>query len=276
MSAELLPSNAGPATVALAATWDTLGRYGGLIGTIKNYGITITPDDWVPWFIWDYGLEDVVPYVRDFRKVLAEGPAWQARRGTDAGIAIGIGWVESEGIVAPPDQRHNWWEFQVGFTTTPVDITQIAQLEGIINLSKASEDELFRMFSIGRDHRPVRMDKHRFDGGLMDGYSGEVIPGVGAKVSFGWIGNPETETANEVGYGAEIDATNTALVFGGMRLDRDRFGIRPRAIAEASDETDGTFALTDIKPAAWPSFYPTGSWAVGGDLTVIPTTVEVA
>ncbi|WP_108459197.1 hypothetical protein [Devosia naphthalenivorans] len=260
MSSALLPPDSGPATVGYADMWDSWSLYGPLIGTIKNYGIYVTPDDWVPWFIWDYGLEDVVPYVRDYLKVLTEGPAWQRTRGTPAGISIGIGWVGSAGVVAASDQRHNWWEFQVAFDAPASDIDQISQLDGIIRLSKASEDELFRMFSPGHDFRPARMDLHRFDEGLMDAYSGIPLWENGPIVSFGWAGSEETAFDNELQAGAQVTVSGETWWLETLRLDVDRLGSAPPSIIETDLELEHTAETDLFARDVWPNVWPE-SWA---------------
>jgi hypothetical protein len=260
MSEALLPSDAGPATRAYAAMWDSFGRYGSFIGTIKHIGITIIPDDWVPWFIWDYGLEDVVPYVRDYRRVLAEGPEWQRTRGTDRGIEIGIGWVESAGVVDAPDGRHNWWEFQVGFTVPPSDLAQIQQLAGIIKLSSAAEDELFRMFSPGRDVRPVRMDQHRYDDGLMDDYSGEVLWPDGPQISFGWAGDIEADFGSDVVGADKIIVSTEIDRLDGYRMDIDLFEGRAPALTEHAVDIEQNMEAAAFARDVWPSRWPR-SWA---------------
>lgn len=256
MSADHLPPGSGAGTEAFAEIWDSWKFYGPLIGTIRNYGISIIPDDWVPWLIWDLGLEDVVPYVRDMRQALAEGPAWQRARGTARGIEIGIGWVESAGVVAEPDQRHNWWEFQVGFAVPASDVEQLRQLLGIINLSKASEDELFRMFSPGADYRPVRMDLHRMDDGQMDGYSGVRLWDGGPLISMGWVGASAIETESETTVSLQRFDTSLSVWFEGLRFDTHRMGERP-AVALASvtalaTATDDYLLDDDAWPLVWP------------------------
>ncbi|EAU40155.1 Phage tail protein I [Fulvimarina pelagi HTCC2506] len=260
MSGDRLPSVSLPITKTMAAVFATAKRLAPLTAEIREIGFTTAPDDWVPWFIWDYGLEDVVPYVRDYRRVLSEGPLWQSVRGTPGGIAIGIGWVESEGEVAPSDQRHDWWKFQVGFEAPASDLDQIRQLGGIIRLSKASEDELFRMFSPGRDHRPVRMDMHRAGGGLMDGYSGEALWEGGPLISFGWDGSSETAFENGLESSVEIEASQLLDRGEGLRMDVDRFGGRVPALTEGGADIqitgEGYAFADDHWPDAWPE-----SWA---------------
>lgn len=180
MSKALLPAGAGLFTQAIADMWDAHGRYAHHIDKIKHIGVTYTPLDWVPWLIWDYGLEEVVPYVRDMQRVLSEGPEWQRARGTDRAFEIAFTWLNSEGYIDQPDGRHQWWEYQLGFTKAPDDLAQLKQLVGLSRLSQAAEGELFRIFSQDFDYRPVRMDEHRYDDGLFDGYSGERL----------WEGSP--------------------------------------------------------------------------------------
>lgn len=256
MSEALLPPDSGAATSGYARIWAIWSELGPLIGTIKSYGIAHVPDDWVPWFIWDLGLEDVVPYVRDYRRALAEGPEWQRTRGTDRGIEIGIGWVESAGKVAAPDQRHSWWEFQVGFDVPASDIEQLQQLFGIINLSKAAEDELFRMFSPGADYRPVRMDLHRMDEGLMDGYSGERLWEGGPIISMGWVGAYATSADTTSEFAMQRSDASAVFWFEGLRLDADRMGeTRPatlNSVAVLALANDDYLFDDDVWPLRWP------------------------
>lgn len=253
-----------PVEFGYASIWDSWTDYGALIGTIKDYGITIVPDDWVSWFIWDLGLEDVVPYVRDYRKVLADGPAWQRTRGTTTGISTGISFVQSAGVVAASDQRHNWWEFQVAFAEPASDLAQIQQLDGIIRLSRAAEDELFRMYSPGYDFRPVRMDMHRMDEGLMDGYSGEALWIGGPLVSFGWAGSFETSFDLVPDSAAEVTVGDLTVWLEGMRMDMAAFGERPPAIIEAALEIEETTGGEAFAADTWPTSWPS-SWAEAAD-----------
>jgi hypothetical protein len=271
-TADQIP-DAHPVEYAYAWIWDSWAEYGALIGTIKNYGITVVPDDWVPWFIWDLGLEDVVPYIRDYRTVLAAGPAWQRTRGTPDGIATGISFVQSSGVVAPSDQRHNWWEFQVAFAEPASDLDQIQQLDGIIRLSKAAEDELFRMYSPGYDFRPVRMDMHRADDGLMDGYSGEALWNNGPLISFGWSGSNELPVEPALFSAAEVTVGDLTVVLDGMRMDMAAFGERPPAIVEADLELEETTQTDCFAADSWPTAWPT-SWEEAADAQLFASDWE--
>lgn len=249
------------ATVAHATIWNSWGDHRALIATIKEFGISIVLDDWVPWFVWDLGLEEVVPYVRDMRQALAEGPAWQRTRGTPRGIEIGIGWVQSAGTVAAPDQRHAWWEFQVSFDAPVADVEQLRQLHGIIGLSKAAEDELFRMVSPGADWRPVRMDFHRFDDGLMDGYSGTALWPGGPLVSLGWSGAYVQDVETDTTTSMQVADAAALIWFEGARLDEIRADDQQPLSALQSGATlsianDSTVFVDDVWPIVWPE-----SWA---------------
>ncbi len=271
-TADQIP-NAHPVEYAYAWIWDSWTEYGALIGTIKHYGITVVPDDWVPWFIWDLGLEDVVPYIRDYRTVLAAGPAWPRTRGTPDGIATGISFVQSSGVVAASDQRHNWWEFQVAFAEPASDLDQIQQLDGIIRLSKAAEDELFRMYSPGYDFRPVRMDMHRADDGLMDGYSGEPLWEDGPLIAFGWSGSYELPVEPILFSAAEVTVGDLTVLLDGMRMDIAAFGERPPAIVEADLELEETTQTDSFATDRWPTAWPT-SWAEAADAQLFASDWE--
>lgn len=246
-----------PEALTLADIWNSWSVNAPLIGTIKDYGISIVPDDWVPWFVWDLGLEEVVPYVRDMRQALAEGPLWQRTRGTPRGIEIGIGWVQSSGTVAAPDQRHAWWEFQVSFETPVADIEQLRQLDGIIRLSKAAEDELFRMASPGADWRPVRMDIHRYDDGLMDGYSGAALWPGGPLVSLGWCGVYVQDVGPDTTISMQVADAGALVWFEGSRLDEimsDELAPLPALMSAATVEiaNESTAFADDVWPLVWP------------------------
>jgi hypothetical protein len=272
MSEQLV--SGGPATRALAHIWDSWSKYAPLIGTIKHIGITNIPDDWVPWLIWDQGLEDIVPYVRDMRQALAEGPAWLRTRGTPAGISTGISFVQSAGIVAASDQRHQWWEFQVAFEQPPSDVAQIQQLDGIIRLSKASEDELFRMYSPGADFRPVRMDMHRMDDGLMDAYSGVRLWDGGPLISFGWANSIATDFGASAIEGVEVTVSIDLSWFDGMRFDQDRMGTRPESLTAYSAELDVSTDTYAFAADSWPVVWPT-SWEAAAEPATLTTSWEI-
>lgn len=271
MSDDQLPNFRLALTVALSRIWDGWSDYRPLIATVKGIGVTHTPDDWVPWFIWDRGLEDIVPYVRDMRQALAEGPAWQRARGTARGIEIGIGWVQSAGVVAPPDQRHDWWQFQVGFEVPVSDVQQLQQLVGIINLSKAAEGELFRLFSPGADFRPIRMDWHQMDEGQADGYSGVRVWDGGPLVSMGWVGASVVEPAPAGLAAIIVREARASEWFDGYRFDIDHMDGRPPATLQnafgvAIGAEDYAFAHD-----AWPPYWP-GSWEAAAEPSVTSTS----
>lgn len=260
-----------PATRALAAIWDSWSEYAPFIGLIKTIGVTSIPDDWVPWLIFDQGLEDIVPYVRDMRQALAIGPTWQRTRGTPAGISTGISFVQSAGTVAASDQRHQWWEFQVAFEQPPADIAQIRQLDGIIGLSKAAEDELFRMYSPGADFRPVRMDMHRMDQGLMDGYSGVRLWEGGPLISFGWANSIAIDFGSDAATGADLTVSTALSWFDGLRMDRDRFGDRIATLTATTAEIEAASSSYAFAADTWPAI-----WSASWDTAAEPASLETS
>lgn len=296
MSEKLLPPRSGPWTRAVAYTMDTNRRISYATVKIKTIGITDFPEDWLPWLIYEYGLEEVVPYVRTLRQALVEGRVWQKRRGTPDGIRIGIGWVESEGQVAPPDGRHSWWQFQVAFSEPPKDLEQIRQLYGIINLSKASEDELFRMFSPGYDLRPVRMDEHRYDDGIMDDYSGAPQWEDGPYISFGvdethvleWdiriSGASQTDTGLVFDWfdGTQLDLSlaDEDLVRGPFSGNFSFEGTRLEAVDAKASSTvtrrDTASFLVSYGEDSWGDRYPAGTWSDPVEPYALTTPLETS
>ncbi len=258
MTKDLLPFGTTSTAESIARMLDSHGRYAHHIDKIKHIGVTFTPEDWVPWLIWDYGLEEVVPYVRDMQRVLAEGPEWQRTRGTDRAFEIAFTWLNSEGYIDAPDGRHMWWEYQLGFTQSPSDLEQLKQLVGLSRLSQAAEGELFRIFSEDFDHRPVRMDEHCYDDGLFDGYSGLKM----------WEGSPlisvGVSQAHVMGEGHLAPVTGTLLSFAtvleadkGLRYDEAIFDDHPEQVVIAlhsSTLTSGSVLSYEV--SGWPDWWP--------------------
>ncbi|SDQ99799.1 phage tail protein [Pseudovibrio sp. Tun.PSC04-5.I4] len=272
MSGALLPSGAGTFTFVLAQMWDSHGRYGQHIDNIKHIGVSSTPADWVPWLIWDYGLEEVVPYVRDMQRVLSEGPEWQRARGTDRAFEIAFTWLNSEGYIDTPDGRHQWWDYQLGFTKAPDDLEQLKQLVGLSKLSQAAEGELFRIFSQDLDYRPVRLDEHRYDDGLFDGYSGVrlwegsplISVGVSRRAVFAQDGAAPVFATELIS--AFIQEPGLGLCMDEMIFDDHP----PQPIIYRSGTIFCSARVLDFETSGWPEWWPE-SWDEVAKPYLIPT-----
>ncbi len=185
MSEHLLPpGTSSPIEMGFSYIWDTYTRWHQLIQQIKHIGVTYTPDAWVPIFVWDLGLEDILPYVTNLQMALAEGPLCVSRT-----IQAFIEHCHETGdhitaTIDPPDQRLHWSQFQLELPETVHDLDHIKRIDGIARLSKEAEDSLCRLFNPERDHRPIRMNRHKFAGGRFNGYSGERLWNDGPLISF--------------------------------------------------------------------------------------------
>ncbi|WP_279480253.1 hypothetical protein [Aureimonas sp. SK2] len=257
-----LLENPSPLELGLETADDSYGRLAPQLQRITAIGRTDTPADWLPYVLENKGLEAIVPYVRDMAKALREGKYWLKKRGTETAIEIGIGWVNSSGTVAPADGRHHWYRFQVAYPDPPQDLQQIRQLVGITNLSKSSWDELFRLYSPDYDHRPVRMDEHRYDdGGWMDDYSGAPRWEGGPYLSFGRDGGSVVDLDPHASSGGVFEgASLVSRDDEGMRYDEARFGERPRTACGSVGETDGTFTGA-FDADTWPDQIADRPWS---------------
>ena len=61
------------------------------------------PDFMLPWLIWEYGLEHLLPYLSDPRLAIQEGVRWQRIRGTPESVDMALGWLGLEDTVIEPE-----------------------------------------------------------------------------------------------------------------------------------------------------------------------------
>ena len=85
-SDHLLPPNATALERSLSLSTDLLTRLGGETEPLKGFK-TDPSDSLLPWLIWEYGLGELLPYLPDPRRAIAEGIRWQRLRGTPAAPA---------------------------------------------------------------------------------------------------------------------------------------------------------------------------------------------
>ena len=88
----LLPPNATAFEKALSQAMDLHGRGAPLSDALPGFKLD-APDALLPWLIWEYGLGELVPYLREPRRVLEEGLLWQRMRGTPESLRMALGWV---------------------------------------------------------------------------------------------------------------------------------------------------------------------------------------
>ena len=68
----LLPANATPLEQALSLATDPLSRLALPADAIRPFK-TDPSDPLLPWLIWEYGLGELLPYLPEPRRAIAEG-----------------------------------------------------------------------------------------------------------------------------------------------------------------------------------------------------------
>ncbi|SHO57766.1 phage tail protein [Vibrio quintilis] len=137
-------------------------------------------DNLLYWLIWEYGLEDVLLYVPDLRKVIKEGLIWQRLRGTPESLKIALGWIGMDDITIEENRpgRH-FYEYQVDPGKIPTQ-EERSRLFGVADLSAPVRSRLSRMYH-GYDVRKLILSEGHF-GQFLSDYSG--VNHQGTKLSF--------------------------------------------------------------------------------------------
>lgn len=72
------------------------------------------PDDWLLFLIWEYGLDELLPYLPDPRTALENGLQWQPIRGTPAGLHMAFAWLGVTAVIQEEDPTSvHWYEYQL-------------------------------------------------------------------------------------------------------------------------------------------------------------------
>lgn len=141
-------------------------------------------DDALLALVWEYGLEELLPFIPNLRDLIPEGLAWQRIRGTPASIEQAFGWV-GEGAATveneEPDGVH-WHEFQVDPGYTPNGPYDTEQLKRVAAISAPVGTKLARLFH-GYDVRRLVLSDSAY-GAFLSDYSG-VRDDDGLCLSFG-------------------------------------------------------------------------------------------
>lgn len=121
-------------------------------------GIKLNPSDaLLPWLVWEYGLNALVPYLPNLRTVLKEGLLWQKERGTEAAVRRALGWAD----ITPTVFEHetpgvHWNEYQLDTGKVPHrhELTAIIALAA---MSAPARSVLRRLYH-GCDKRRLILD----------------------------------------------------------------------------------------------------------------------
>ena len=240
-----------------AEVWNAAERVGDIRSEI--------PDSAVPFLVWEYGLEPVLPYVPDMRQALVDGRLWQHERGTDAGILRALSWVD-----ATPDliERHSddaWWDmFQLALGQ-PVSREQYETIVALTRLSKEAHADVIRVYS-GWDERSFDWNRSDFNGrDLYNDWSGVWLDPTLPKMSFG---RATVSLVEGIGTGDAVKAARStsrvyyALEDEGFTFNRDdingdRLVNLPGRGGAGVRERTGQMSVVDMAElGAW----PLGAW----------------
>jgi hypothetical protein len=129
---------------------------------------------WLPWLVIEYGLAELQEFIPDLAELIDLGRDFQEIRGTPAGVEF---MAELAGFHAAETYQKDYPclhfpEFELHLASVPNDPSGLCWLVKAVNLAKPLRSRFRRVFS-GYDRRPLVLDKHRFDSGvLLDSFSG--------------------------------------------------------------------------------------------------------
>ncbi|SFD14126.1 phage tail protein [Pseudoalteromonas denitrificans] len=142
-------------------------------------------DNLLHWLVWEYGLEAILPYSHDLKKVLKDGLSWQRIRGTPQSLNLALGWIDltQVGIEAEPPGRH-FYEYQLATGKIPGD-KDVSRILNLAKLSAPTRSKLARLYH-HYDIRKLNLSQGEF-GQFLSDYSGTYFYDgefTASKVSF--------------------------------------------------------------------------------------------
>lgn len=199
---DLLPPNATQLERDFSRATSFLERVGPPVPTIRTAKRINIPDSVVPWLIYEYGLGELLPYLSDQRRAIAEGVLWQRIRGTPGSLKVALRWIGLDAFLEESEAGTlRWAEYQLGLEKAPNGLEQIGRLVGIARISQPVRSRLFRVYG-GYDERRFRLDYHLLGEGLLCDDSGvyNVEPGW-PQLSFGQKTNAQVDAGIAVADG---------------------------------------------------------------------------
>ena len=180
---DLLPPNATALERSLSLSTDLLTRLGGETEPLAGFK-TDPADSLLPWLIWEYGLGELLPYLPDPRRAIAEGIRWQRLRGTPAALTTALSWIGASATVEQETPGIHFAEFQFDPGRVLDDDAVIANLIAMARLSAPARSRLSRIYH-GWDLRRLVLDESRLGDALLSDHSGVFWTDGQTKLSFG-------------------------------------------------------------------------------------------
>lgn len=283
---DLLPPNATQLERDFSRATSFLERVGPPVPTIRTAKRINIPDSVVPWLIYEYGLGELLPYLSDQRRAIAEGVLWQRVRGTPESLKIALRWIDLDAFLEESEAGTlRWAEYQLGLQRAPNGLQQIGRLVGIARISQPVRSRMFRVYG-GYDERRFRLDYHLLGEGLLCDDSGvyNVEPGW-PQLSFGQRTNAHVDAAATVVdaythiYGQQVFYPATWM------LDRDLLSegwhvlnhpvLISKTIGAGNSGLDGSAQVAPPRKFAKAQVVLSDQWVFGDINHCFPCTVEV-
>ncbi|WP_353287795.1 phage tail protein [Wolbachia endosymbiont (group B) of Gerris lacustris] len=152
-------------------------------------------EETLPWIIEEYGLEEILFWVKDKKKAVTEGVKFQRVRGTLTSLKIALKWanIDEITIIEEPPGKH-FFELQIGIKDVPNDFFVDAVVE-LAKLSLPARSRLMRIFNDYYNAQRFILDESFF-GDLLSDYSGVKVEKEGPMLSFGRKNSFKLKIAN--------------------------------------------------------------------------------
>lgn len=196
---------------------------------IKGFKFNLK-EEILPWLIEEYGLEEILFWIKDKKKAVTEGIKFQRLRGTPASLKIALKWANIDDIIIieEPPGKH-FFELQIGIK----DVTNDFFVDAVVELAKLSLPARSRLMRIFNDHYNAQrfiLNESIF-GDLLSDYSGIKVAKEGPVLSFGRKNS------------FELKIPNSSLKFGTFRfhyeqvLSNDLYRLDVAVLGETEQHT---------------------------------------
>lgn len=144
------------------------------------------PPQVLMWLVWEYGLEELLPFLPDPAAAIAQGLLWERIKGTPESVRLALSWLnlgENTAIEEEDPTTTHWHEYMVDPGGVP---NGYGVLQNIVDLARVSSPvgtNLARIYH-GYDLRRFKLDGSQY-GDLLSDYSGIYDDALGVRLSFG-------------------------------------------------------------------------------------------
>ena len=185
MSKPLLPPNASAMEKAIDQAGAPEEKLRPGIDAIPGWKLTSRSASLIPFLIYEYGLEPLVPYIPDQYFLIDAGRQWARVRGTHKAIEDGLGFIGyAAGIEEPPERRSTWWKVQLHLDRLRDSENDLERIDGIVGLSLPTRSKLRRVYH-GYNIPAAETGYTRLGSCRLAGDSGVRVRGLKPKWSFG-------------------------------------------------------------------------------------------